>query len=91
VSTPAPKVVVFPHSGDYDRVHQGLSIAAAVQGDTGSLGALGAEHLAAKGPIDGWVGWSALLQRTATVVDRFYLEPVPALPARLTRPAACLR
>lgn len=26
VSTPAPKVVVFLHSGDYDRVHQGLSL-----------------------------------------------------------------
>ena len=136
VSTPSPKVVVFLHSGDYDRVHQGLSIAAAavasgrraevylfwwalerflqgrldepdftparedvsdrfetrrmptlrqllehvresglgtVQGCTGSLGALGAEALADKGPIDGWVGWSAILQRTAGVVDRFYL------------------
>jgi peroxiredoxin family protein len=140
VSTPAPKVAVFLHSGDYDRVHQGLSIAAAavasgrrvevylfwwalerflqgrldepdfhppredvadrfetrriptlrhllehvresglgtVQGCTGSLGALGAEpladSLAGKGPIDGWVGWSAILQRTAGVVDRFYL------------------
>jgi peroxiredoxin family protein len=136
VSTPAPKVVVFLHSGDYDRVHQGLSIAAAavasgrraevylfwwalerflqgrldepdftparedvadrfetrrmptlrqllehvresglgtVQGCTGSLGVLGAEALADKGPIDGWVGWSAILQRTAGVVDRFYL------------------
>lgn len=136
VSTPTPKVVVFLHSGDYDRVHQGLAIAAAavasgrraevylfwwalerflegrlddpdfdppredvadrfetrriptlrqllehvresglgtVHGCTGSLGALGAEHLANKGPIDGWVGWSAILQRTAGVVDRFYL------------------
>jgi peroxiredoxin family protein len=136
VSTPAPKVVVFLHHGEYDRVHQGLSIAAAavasgrraevylfwwalerflqgrldepdftppredvadrfetrriptlrqllehlresglctVQGCTGSLGALGAESLADKGPIDGWVGWSAILQRTAGVVDRFYL------------------
>jgi peroxiredoxin family protein len=136
VSTPTPKVVVFLHSGDYDRVHQGLSIAAAavaagrraevylfwwalerflqgrldepdftppredvadrfetrrlptlrqllehvresglgtVQGCTGSLGALGAESLADKGPIDGWVGWSAILQRTAGVVDRFQL------------------
>ena len=72
MSTPAPKVVVFPHSGYY-------------------VGPLGAEHLAAKGPIDGWVGWSAILQRTATGVDRFYLERVPVLPARLTRPAACLR
>ncbi|HZI03951.1 MAG TPA: hypothetical protein VEZ71_08020 [Archangium sp.] len=30
MSTPAPKVVVFLHSGDHDRVHPGLSIAAAV-------------------------------------------------------------
>ncbi|MFL5353060.1 hypothetical protein [Archangium sp.] len=140
VSNPAPKVAVFLHSGEYDRVHQGLSIAAAavasgrrvevylfwwalerflqgrldepdfqparedvadrfetrriptlrqllehvresglgtVQGCTGSLGALGAEpladSLAGKGLIDGWVGWSAILQRTAGVVDRFYL------------------
>jgi peroxiredoxin family protein len=136
VSTSAPKVVVFLHSGDYDRVHQGLSIAAAavaagrraevyafwwalerllqgrldepdfvppredvadrferrrlptlrmllehlkesglctVQGCTGSLGALGAEPLAEQGAIDGWVGWSTILQRTAGVVDRFYL------------------
>ena len=29
MSAPATKVVVFLHSGDYDRVHQGLSIAAA--------------------------------------------------------------
>lgn len=131
-----PKVVVFLHSGDYDRVHQGLSIAAAavasgrraevylfwwalerflkgqldepdfhppredvadrferrsmptlrqllehlresglatVQGCTGSLAALGGEPVADKGPIDGWVGWTAILQRTAGVVDRFYL------------------
>ncbi|MGZ3460347.1 MAG: hypothetical protein ACXU86_17810 [Archangium sp.] len=136
MSTPGPKVAVFLHSGDYDRMHQGLSIAAAavaagrraevyafwwalerllqgrldepdfhppredvadrfetrriptlrqllehlresglgtVQGCTGSLGALGAEPLADKGPLDGWVGWSAILQRTAGVVDRFYL------------------
>ena len=136
MSAPTSKVVVFLHSGDYDRVHQGLAIAAAavafgrraevylfwwalerflqdrldepdfhppredvadrfetrrmptlrtllehlresglctVSGCTGSLGALGAESLADKGPIDGWVGWSAILQRTAGVVDRFYL------------------
>lgn len=136
MSTPLPKVAVFLHSGDYDRVHQGLSIAAAavaagrraevylfwwalerflqdrldepdfhppredvadrfetrriptlrqllehvresglctVQGCTGSLGALGAESQASRGPIDGWVGWSAILQRTAGVTDRFYL------------------
>jgi hypothetical protein len=29
VSTPAPKVVIFLHSGDDDRTHQGLAIAAA--------------------------------------------------------------
>jgi peroxiredoxin family protein len=136
VSTSPSKVAVFLHSGDYDRVHQGLSIAAAavasgrraevylfwwalervlldrldepdfqpsreevtdrfetrrlptlrtllghlresglctVHGCTGSLAALGGEPLADKGPIDGWVGWAAILQRTAGVVDRFYL------------------
>ncbi len=135
-ASPTDKVVIFLHSGDYDRVHQGLAIAAAavaagrraevylfwwalerflegrldepdftperedvadrfetrriptlrellghlreselctVQGCTGSLGALGAEPLASKGAVDGWVGWSAILQRTAGVVDRFYL------------------
>ncbi|MCP3140796.1 hypothetical protein LXT23_26045 [Pyxidicoccus sp. QH1ED-7-1] len=132
---PAPKVVVFLHSGDYDRVHQGLSIAAAavasgrraevylfwwalerflkgaldepdlpgredvadrmesrgmptprvllehlsdsglctVAGCTGSLGALGAEARTEGSGIDVWLGWSAILQRTASVVDRFYL------------------
>jgi peroxiredoxin family protein len=136
VSTSSPKVVVFLHSGDYDRVHQGLSIAAAavasgrraeiylfwwalervlhdrldepdfqppreevadrfetrrlptlrsllghlresglctLHGCTGSLAAIGGEPLADKGPIDSWVGWTAILQRTAGVVDRFYL------------------
>ncbi|MDY7229652.1 hypothetical protein [Hyalangium rubrum] len=136
MSPTSPKVVVFLHSGDYDRVHQGLSIAAAavasgrraevylfwwalerflqdrldepdfqppredvadrfetrrmptlrallehlresglctVQGCTGSLAALGSEAEADKGTIDGWVGWTAILQRTAGVVDRFYL------------------
>jgi peroxiredoxin family protein len=135
--SPAPsKVVIFLHSGDYDRVHQGLSIAAAavatgrpaevylfwwalerfiqdrldepdfqppredvtdrfetrgmptlralrehlresglctVHGCTGSLAALGGESVADKQAIDGWVGWTAILQRTAGVVDRFYL------------------
>ena len=135
--SPAPsKVVIFLHSGDYDRVHQGLSIAAAavamgrpaevylfwwalerflqdrldepdfqppredvsdrferrgmptvralrehlresglctVQGCTGSLAALGGEPVADTQAIDGWVGWTAILQRTAGVVDRFYL------------------
>ena len=133
------KVAIFLHSGDYDRVHQGLAIAAAavasgrraevylfwwalerflqdrldepdftppredvtdrfetrrmptlrallahlkeselctVHGCTGSLAALGGEPLAegaARGGLDGWVGWSAILQRTAGVTDRFYL------------------
>ncbi len=135
--SPAPsKVVIFLHSGDYDRVHQGLSIAAAavatgrpaevylfwwalerfiqdrldepdfqppredvtervetrgiptlrtlrehlresglctVHGCTGSLAALGSESVADKQAIDGWVGWTAILQRTAGVIDRFYL------------------
>jgi peroxiredoxin family protein len=129
-------VVLFLHSGDYDRVHQGLSIAAAavasgrrveiylfwwalerflqdrldepdfqplredvadrfeqrgmptlrvlrehlresglctVHGCTGSLTALGGEQAADRQTIDGWVGWTAILQRTAGVVDRFYL------------------
>jgi peroxiredoxin family protein len=135
VSAPASKVVVFLHSGDYDRVHQGLSIAAAavasgrraevylfwwalerflkgaldepdfagrddvtdrfesrgmptlrvllehltdsglctLAGCTGSLGALGGEAAAEKSGIDVWLGWSAILQRTAGVTDRFYL------------------
>ncbi len=129
-------MVLFLHSGDYDRVHQGLSIAAAavasgrrveiylfwwalerflqdrldepdfhplredvadrfeqrgmptlrvlrehlresglctVHGCTGSLTALGGEPVADRQTIDGWVGWTAILQRTAGVVDRFYL------------------
>jgi peroxiredoxin family protein len=135
VSPPASKVVVFLHSGDYDRVQQGLSIAAAavasgrrvevylfwwalerflkdaldepdfagrddvsdrfesrgmptprvllghlkesglctLAGCTGSLGALGAEAEAGQSGIDVWLGWSAILQRTAGVTDRFYL------------------
>ena len=130
------KVAVFLHSGDYDRVHQGLSIAAAavasgrpvelylfwwalerflrgaldepdlgpereavadrmearrvptcrellrhvrdsglgsVHACTGSLAALGADPQRPLPEVDGWVGWSAILQRTAGVVDRFYL------------------
>jgi peroxiredoxin family protein len=129
-------VVLFLHSGDYDRVHQGLSIAAAavasgrraeiylfwwalerflqdrldepdfhplredvadrfeqrgmptlrvlrehlresglctIHGCTGSLTALGGEQVADRQTIDGWVGWTAILQRTAGVMDRFYL------------------
>ena len=140
VSAPTSKVAIFLHSGDYDRVHQGLAIAAAavasgrraevylfwwalerflqdrldepdftppredvtdrfetrrlptlrallghlkdselctVHGCTGSLAALGAEPQAGEGAgegaLDGWVGWSAILQRTAGVTDRFYL------------------
>ncbi|GMU00074.1 hypothetical protein KH5H1_41930 [Corallococcus caeni] len=135
VSTPENRVVVFLHSGEYDRVHQGLSIAAAataagrrvevylfwwalerflmdrldepdfngredvadrfeargmptarallehvresglgtVAGCTGSLGALGSESKAGDSGIDVWLGWSAILQRTAGVTDRFYL------------------
>lgn len=135
-SPPSQKVVVFLHSGDYDRVHQGLSIAAAavasgrgaevylfwwalerfvkgaldepdfgaereavadrleargmptcrellahvresgrgtVHACTGSLAALGADPQRPLPGVDGWVGWSAILQRTAGVVDRFYL------------------
>ena len=136
MNPPPSKVVLFLHSGDYDRVHQGLSIAAAavatgrrveiylfwwalerflqdklddpdfqppredvvdrfeqrglptlralrehlresglctVHGCTGSLAALGGEPLADRQTIDGWVGWTAILQRTAGVVDRFFL------------------
>lgn len=136
MSPPPSKVVIFLHAGDYDRVHQGLSIAAAavatgrqaevylfwwalerflqdrldepdfsppredvtdrfekrgmptlralrehlresglctVHGCTGSLAALGGEAIADRQTIDGWVGWTAILQRTAGVVDRFYL------------------
>ncbi|RKH51301.1 hypothetical protein D7Y23_10645 [Corallococcus sp. AB050B] len=135
VSAPDNRVVVFLHSGEYDRVHQGLSIAAAataaerrvevylfwwalerflmdrldepdftgredvsdrfeargmptvrallthvresglgtVAGCTGSLGALGSESKAGGSGIDVWLGWSAILQRTAGVTDRFYL------------------
>lgn len=138
----APRLLVFLHSGDYDRVHQGLSVAAAavaherpvevyffwwalqrllegaldepdfgpgreevadrferrgmptlrtllghlresglctLVGCTGSMAALGAEQAAARaagqgtgqGPVDLWLGWSAILVRTAGVTDRF--------------------
>lgn len=136
MSTPvSSKVVVFLHSGEYDRVHQGLSIAVAaaasgrrvevylfwwalerflkgaldepdftgredvadrfesrglptvrvllehlkdtglgtVAGCTGSLAALGGEPQTQGSGIDVWLGWSAILQRTANVTDRFYL------------------
>ena len=129
-------VLVFLHAGDYDRMHHGLSIAAAavaqerpveviflwwalerlLEGDldepdfgpareaaadrferrglptlrtllthlaesglctriacTGSLAALGREAQAAEAPVDLWLGWSAILQRTAGVSDRFTL------------------
>jgi peroxiredoxin family protein len=128
-------VVLFLHRGDYDLVHQGLSIAVAavatgrqvevylfwwalerflqdrldepdfqppredvvdrfeqrglptlralrghlresglctVLGCTGSLAALGSEPVANRPTIDSWVGWTAILQRTAGIVDRFY-------------------
>ena len=133
---PKRKVVIFLHSGDYDRVHQGLAIAAAavaggrpaevylfwwalerflkgaldepdfgpereavadrlearrmptcrdllthvresglgsVHACTGSAAAVGADPQRLLPEVDGWVGWSAILQRTADVVDRFYL------------------
>ncbi|RYZ40624.1 MAG: hypothetical protein EOO71_15400 [Myxococcaceae bacterium] len=135
VSAPENRVVVFLHGGEYDRVHQGLSIAAAavasgrraevylfwwalerflldrldepdftgredisdrfearrmptlrallehlresglatLAGCTGSLGALGGESKAGDSGVDVWLGWSAILQRTAGVTDRFYL------------------
>lgn len=136
VPTSDSRLVVFLHSGDYDRVHQGLSIAAAavaqdrpvelyffwwaldrllrdsldepdfgpahpevadrferrgmptlrtllghlretglctLVGCTGSVLALGNEVRAGEGPLDLWLGWSAILHRTAGVSDRFYL------------------
>ncbi len=132
------KVAVFLHSGAYDRVHQGLAIAAAAaaQGrevdvyffwwaldrlhrddldepafDAGRAGEEAAERFEARQAptlrqllshlrelgrcrlfactasmdwvgadvrgmerkVDGFVGWSTILQRTAGVTDRFYL------------------
>jgi peroxiredoxin family protein len=137
----AARLLVFLHSGDYDRMHAGLSVAAAAAaqerpvevylfwwalqrllageldapdfgpgreevtdrferrgmptlrtllehlrasglcqlvGCTGSLAALGAEQQAAQeagavgaGGVDLWLGWSAILARTAGVPDRF--------------------
>ncbi len=131
----AARLAVFVHSGEYDRVHQALSIAAAAatsgrpvdvfffwwaldrlaRGDlespdfgvgrkdlterfvdekfptagqlltaaraggarvfacTGSMAILGHKPSAFEGKVDGVVGWSAILDMTAGVTDRFYL------------------
>jgi peroxiredoxin family protein len=131
-----PRVVLFLHSADYDRLHQGLAIAAAAAAlgkevevyffwwalerlldgrldepdfrpsrpdvtdrfearglptarellthlrssgrcllvaCTGSLAALGRDTQAAAPHVDQVLGWTSILQRTAGVVDRFYL------------------
>ena len=131
-----PRVVLFLHSADYDRLHQGLAIGAAatalgrqvelyffwwalerlldgrldepdfhpprpdvsdrfeakglptarellahlrgsgrcvVAACTGSLAALGRDASQAAAHVDQVLGWAAILQRTAGVVDRFYL------------------
>jgi peroxiredoxin family protein len=128
-----PALAVFLHSGDYDRVHQGLSIAAAAAASgrevdvfffwwalerlvqdrldapdlredvadrfetwlvptlrqllshlrelggaklyacSGSIEIVGADREKLSGCVDQVVGWSWILQRTAGVVDRFYL------------------
>jgi peroxiredoxin family protein len=132
-----PKLAVFLHSGDYDRMHSALSIAAAaaamgrkvdlfffwwalerlasdqldepdfgptreeiasrfeargaptlrallgharqsglctVYGCTGSMGILGLEARAGmEQRVDRFVGWSAILQLTQGVTDRFYV------------------
>jgi peroxiredoxin family protein len=131
-----PKVAVFLHAGDYDRVHQGLAIAAAAvaagrradvfffwwaldrlakgaldepdfppgheevadrfetrglptlrdllghlrESDlctlyacTGSMAAMAALPPSLEGTVHQFVGWSAILQLTAGVTDRFYL------------------
>jgi peroxiredoxin family protein len=136
VTVEPPRVVLFLHSADYDRVHQGLAIAAAAtalgkQAElyffwwalerlldgrldepdfqpprpevvdrfeskglpsarellthlrasgrcllvacTGSLAALGRDAGAAAPHVDLVLGWGGILQRTAGVVDRFYL------------------
>lgn len=133
----SPPLLVIFHSGDYDRLHHGLSIAAAAVamerpvelvfvwwaldrllddrldapdlgedreevadrfearnlptlrtlldhltgsglctriGCTGSLAILGREPEAPEAPhVDLWLGWSAILQRTAGITDRFTL------------------
>jgi peroxiredoxin family protein len=136
VTVEPPRVVLFLHSADYDRVHQGLAIGAAavalgkkvelyffwwalerllderldepefhpprpdvadrfetkglptarellqhlrasgqclIVACTGSLAALGRDAGAAAPHVDQVLGWAAILQRTAGVVDRFYL------------------
>lgn len=40
---------------------------------TGSLGALGLKPPDVEGRVDGLVGWTTILQRTAGITDRFYL------------------
>lgn len=132
----SPKVAVFLHDGAYDRVHQGLSIAAAataagreaevyffwwalerlIKDDldeptfqpprpdvedvferrraptlrqlltflketglcrtyacSGSLGLVAEDPAAIEKKVDQLVGWSTILQLTASVTDRFYL------------------
>jgi peroxiredoxin family protein len=126
-------VVIFLHRGEYDAVHQGLSIAAAAVAGarpaelyfswwalerlvkdrldepdlrddvaaemerrqiptlrqllahlresgharlyacTGSLHALGLNPSHVEGRVDGLVGWSSILKRTAGKADRFFL------------------
>jgi len=131
-----PRLAIFLHSGDYDRVHQGFAIACAavaagrpvdlfffwwaldrlvrdaldapdlgpphedvadrfearglpsirelltnlraLGGATliacsGSVEAIGADRERLAGAVDQVMGWSGILQRTAGVVDRFYL------------------
>ncbi len=131
-----PRVVLFLHSAEYDRLHQGLAIGAAaaalgkqvelyffwwalerlldgrldepdfqperpdisdrfeakglptarellahLKGSgrcllvacTGSLAALGRDAASAAPHVDQVLGWGGILQRTAGVVDRFYL------------------
>jgi peroxiredoxin family protein len=136
VTVEPPRVVLFLHSADYDRLHQGLAIGAAaaalgrqvdlyffwwalerllagrldepdfhpprpevadrfearglptaaallshlrasgrcrVVACSGSLAALGRDAAAAAPHVDEVLGWTSILQRTAGVVDRFYL------------------
>jgi peroxiredoxin family protein len=135
MASPA-RLAVFFHSGDYDRVHQGLSIAVAAAAAgrpvdlfffwwaldrlvrdeldapdfgpeheevadrfesrnlptlrdllghlkalggatliacSGSVEALGVDRARLSAVVDQVMGWSGILQRTAGVVDRFYL------------------
>ncbi len=136
VTVETPRLLLFLHSADYDRLHQGLAIAAAgaalgqqvelyffwwalerlldgrldepdfhpprpevadrfeakglptarqllahlrasgrclVVACTGSLAALGRDAQSAAPHVDQVLGWTSILQRTAGVVDRFYL------------------